>query len=579
MYLKSTLRRSLKSAFVCIVGITPLLVSCDNEFDLSDINTDITVGGNIKIPIGETEQLTLSRIIDETDQLYVDKNGAYALTSDGNVQASITRIDEIHIKDFATDANVVYINPPISGSTVIPQLHFESDIETVLRLDAVQDIPAEVKRLDKLSVTKVNARVIVKLLTDDMLLKTKLKSLAMKSFTMQFPKEVIFADGIEGLDYSTNIYTLTSARNFDENCEMTETFPVVGLKNLPEIVNSEMRVVESIDCTGAITADAVNVSGNDFDGLRMEVMFDIPEFDVADMTGIVDTKFDVSPKVIDFGDLPDIVTDEDTKINVNTLSFCVTIDNPVGVPFDADLHLKALDANKQKINEEVTVNAKIDKAEGFNSSKKTNLFITNSESMVAPEGYVKVLATNLNKLVGQVPDFVEISADVVADKTQTHTISLGKSYATVIDYNIQMPFDFGEGSHIVYRESIDNLHSDIDDFADKVTSMEVYATVESTLPFEVKLSVTPIDINGRDMSDRIEYTPFVLISPGNESAPVQDVEMKFAEKVSGAFSDLDKVEFTVEGNTKSAVSVLKPSQYVKLKMSAHIPDGITITDN
>lgn len=89
MYLKSTLRRSLKSAFVCIVSITPLLVSCDNEFDLSDINTDITVGGNIKIPIGETEQLTLSRIIDETDQLYVDKNGAYALTSDGNVQANI----------------------------------------------------------------------------------------------------------------------------------------------------------------------------------------------------------------------------------------------------------------------------------------------------------------------------------------------------------------------------------------------------------------------------------------------------------------------------------------------------------
>lgn len=579
MYLKSTLRRTLKSAFIYIVGITPFLVSCDNEFDLSDINTDITVGGNIKIPIGETEKLTLSRIIDETDQLYVDENGAYALTSDGNVQASIAKIDEIHIKDFATDANVVYINPPVSGSSVIPQLHFESNIETVLRLDAVQEIPAEVERVDELSVTKVNARVIVKLLTDDMLLKSKLKSLAMKNFTMQFPKEVIFADGIEGLDYSTNIYSIASTRYFDENCEMAETFPVVGLRNLPEIVNGKMQVVESIDCTGAIAGDAVNVSGDDFTGLRIEVKFDIPEFDVSDMKGIVNTKFDVSPKTIEFGDLPDVVTDEDTKININTLSFCVTVDNPVGVPFDAELYLKALDANKKQINESVTVNAKIDKAEGFNSSKKTNLFITNSESLVAPAGYVKVIAPNLNKLVGQVPDFVEISANVVSDKTQTHTISLGKSYSTVIDYNLQMPFDFGEGSHIVYRESIDNLHSDIDDFADKVTSMEVYATVESTLPFEVKLSITPIDINGKDMSDRIEYTPFVLISPGDESAPTQDVEMSFAEKVTGAFNDLDKVEFTVEGNTKAAVSVLKPTQYIKLKMTAHIPDGITITDN
>ena len=55
--------------------------------------------------------------------------------------------------------------------------------------------------------------------------------------------------------------------------------------------------------------------------------------------------------------------------------------------------------------------------------------------------------------------------------------------------------------------------------------------------------------------------------------------MKFSEKVKGAFADLDKIAITVDGNTKAAISVLKPTQYVKVQMTAHIPDGITITED
>ena len=220
----------------------------------------------------------------------------------------------------------------------------------------------------------------------------------------------------------------------------------------------------------------------------------------------------------------------------------------------------------------------IDKAEGFAQSKVTNLFVTNSKTLEAPAGYKKVYVENLSKIISQVPEYVKIDPVVTVDKTQTHTLRLGTDYATVVNYDMQMPFEFGEGSHIVYKESIDNLQSDIEDFSDKVTQMEVFANVESTLPFQVKLAVVPYDFSGKDMSNRIEYTPYVVIAPGSESAPTQDVEMKFSEKVKGSLEDLDRIEFIVEGDTKAAVSVLKPTQYIKLKMTARIPDGITITD-
>ena len=579
MLIKSIFQNCEKAILISSIALFPMITSCDDEYDLSDINSDITVGGDIKIPIGETEELTLSRIIDLTDQLYVDKSGAYALTTNGNINFDIAKVPAITIKDFATEPNEVPIKVNFGARTVmLPELKIETDIETILHMDAEQDIPEEVESVFRIDSDPITAYVVVKLIANDMSVLDKFTSASLKDFTLYFPPEVIFGEGLDELDYETNIFRTKKDYTFDKNGELRVPFPIVGLHKLPEIINGKMNIVEDLDCKGHLSAVAENVSNLDFEGFKMTVQFDVPVFDVTDVTGIVNTNIDMDSEIVDFGDLPDVVTDPETKININTLSLCLSLDNPVGVPFNASLKLTALDAAKNAINEQVTVDVNIDKAEGFGQSKTTNLFLTNSATLDAPAGYKKVLVDNLNKLVSQVPEYVEIDPVITVDKSQSHTVRLGQNYTTIVNYDMQMPFEFGEGSHIVYRESVDNLQDDIKDVADKVTSMELYATVESTLPFQAKISVVPYDYNGTDMSDRISYTPYVLIAPGSESAPTQDVEMKFSEKVKGSLEDLDRIEFIVEGDTKAAVSVLKPTQYIKLKMTARIPDGITITD-
>lgn len=78
MILRQTLKRG-GAAVVACMGLAGLMISCDSDFDLSNINTDITVGGSIAAPIGATDTLTLSRLIDLTDNLKVDENGAMLL--------------------------------------------------------------------------------------------------------------------------------------------------------------------------------------------------------------------------------------------------------------------------------------------------------------------------------------------------------------------------------------------------------------------------------------------------------------------------------------------------------------------
>ena len=578
MFIKSILQNCEKAVLLSSIALLPMITSCDDEYDLSDINSDITIGGDIKIPIGETEELTLSRIIDLTDQLYVDESGNYALSTDGSIKFDIAKVKSINVKDLATTPNVIDLKVYLEGSTIVPEYLIDSDVETVLKMDAIQEIPEEVERVDVIDTKPVTAYIVVKLLADDMSVISKIKDACLKDFTLYFPKEVIFADGIDELDYESNVFTTKKVYNFDKNGEIRVPLDIVGLHNLPEIVNGQMHIIENLDCQGHISAKAMNVCGDDFEGFRMTVQFDVPVFEVTDVTGIVNTDINMDSETVEFGDLPDVVTDPETRININTLSLCLSLDNPIGVPFNATLNLTSLDAQKREINEKVSFDVNIDKAEGFAQSKVTNLFVTNSKTLEAPAGYKKVYVENLSKIVSQVPEYVKIDPVVTVDKTQTHTLRLGTDYATVVDYDMQMPFEFGEGSHIVYKESIDNLQSDIEDFSDKVTQMEVFANVESTLPFQVKLAVVPYDFSGNDMSNRIEYTPYVVIAPGSESAPTQDVEMKFSEKVKGSLADLDKIEFVVEGDTKAAVSVLKPTQYIKLKMTARIPEGITITE-
>ena len=139
-----------------------------------------------------------------------------------------------------------------------------------------------------------------------------------------------------------------------------------------------------------------------------------------------------------------------------------------------------------------------------------------------------------------------------------------------------MPFDFGENSKIEYTDSFDGIQDDLADIVDKITEMEVYADVTNTIPLNLTLNAVPYDYAGNDMSDRVEITKDLLIEPGNDNTPVQSKEILLKERVKGALKDLDRVEVIINGDTRTANTILKPSQYVIIKMKAKLPQGIAI---
>lgn len=215
-------------------------------------------------------------------------------------------------------------------------------------------------------------------------------------------------------------------------------------------------------------------------------------------------------------------------------------------------------------------------ATDYTTSKISKYYLTNNENLKAPEGYELVIIPELNQLIRQIPDHISLEPTITVDESKEHFAQLGVEYNTNASYDVDMPFDFGENSKIEYTESFENIQDDLADFVDKITELEVYADIYNTIPLNLVLNAVPYDWNGNDMSDLVEISENILIEPGSDNAPVQSKEILLKEKVKGALKDLDRIEIKINGDTKTANTILKPSQYVVIKMKAKLPQGIAL---
>ena len=382
--------------------------------------------------------------------------------------------------------------------------------------------------------------------------------------------------GLDGMDYTSNILTINEP--IPANGILRKLVPIVDIKNIPDVnqTTHTIKFVREIEFKGNVSADVKGATNEEMSSMIVATEFNIPNFEIEKVKGTFIPDIKVNAENLDMGDIPDALANENTSLNVNTIATTLEIDNPAGIPFYTDLLFTAFDKNNQKINSEVTARIYIPAAIDFSTSKVSKYYLTNNSNLKAPDGYELVLIPELNQMIKQIPAHISLSPTVTVDESKEHFAQLGIEHNTTANYDVEMPFDFGENSKIEYTESFDGIQDDLTDFIDKITEMEVYADIYNTIPLNLVLNTTPYDWNGQDMSDRVDISQDILIEPGNGNAPAQSKEILLKEKVKGALKDLDRIEIKINGDTKTANTVLKPSQYVVIKMKAKLPQGIAV---
>ena len=570
--------KNYRNPVIALAAVTIFccMVSCNEDYDLSkDINTEITFGGSLVIPVGESVDLKMSRIIGLTDEIGVNGDGIYSLSKEDRLDVNIPFQEPVRLENLTTVLNkeFIYIDPAgRPNNVVLPTFVINSHVDYKLSVDTEESVPAEVKKLTYVELGDVPVNFHVDIRFENQATLQKIKSSLLDNFTVKFPEIFIFSNGMENFDYATNTLTLKDI-NFDAGGRLSVPLQLSALRNFPEIdfVNHTVKLNYAIECRGDLNIECSGITLAEVQDFVLETQLEIPHLTIDRAQGIFCPEISVDASTVNFGKLPEILTDGNTNINLSRIYANMNIKDPVGVPFNTRFRFVAYDAAHNPVNEPVEFELPVKASRDYNVVKESKYIVTNDSEYTAPEGYEKVVVPNLTKIVGSIPEYISVQPTVTVDDTQEHYIKLGEPLAASANFSISLPFEFNSGSEIHYVESADNLKADISDILSKVDEAILETEITSTVPMELILNMNLFDSFGNSLNDGIEVTKDFKVKPGTNAQILQ-----FKELLDGALEQLDKIEFDIVGRAAGDRVAIAPEQGIKLKVRARLPKGINL---
>ena len=517
--------RKLSTAFVVVTVLS--LCSCfNNDYDLSDIDTNVRVQAkDLVIPINMSP-ITLERVLDiddsEPDAKIRRVNGEYAVVKEGRFSSSNININPFRIarlKDVTATAfmpvteefkeadlpnwNVVtkehyktdrkLIASKVTSDTVNMDFHASNVDAAIEHIDAIETEPFEVNvsvtvsGLDQF-VTTYDFENLVLHLPKGLKLTEHEGEYNPKTGLLSFNETVILEEGkprnfrfiVEGIDVSVSDATLKDqmfSYNFD--CYATGIVTIYP-HNLLEVVNpTKLYETEGVGYT---------LVANMKDDVVIKTFSGTVNYEVDDIN--------VSP--VDLSDLPDFFRDSESQIGLVNPQIYLSLTNPIqqGVVLTANAELIPSPDNVDGKSFTFDVAAEKEQNAFCYSPQKPATYYTGWENAEFKEfaNFTDILKSK-GKNGMQVPDFINIEVNAGVKQKLTN-FKLGKYDKVEGAYTFFAPLQLSDGSFFVYTDTIDGWS---DDDLDKltITSLDIMAKVNSEVPVDVTCDIIPIDKKGK----------------------------------------------------------------------------------
>lgn len=467
--MSSTIKTALLVALA--VSIPDLFCSCVNEdYDLTkDIDKTISIDGDINAPIGNSETILISDLldIDEKDMgvLAVGMDGDYSLFMAGNrtettfsvpsVSISRNLVDEggltadIDRSALMSQLGIPSVELPIpSGLTVTRRINSS---RTPVTID--EAVPEEI-----VDVKEVSGKA-----TGSISFRTNIGKATVSGLSIDFP------------DY-LRINVVTSGDrirySFDKERNIL-TFSPVEIGKSQSAVNLEITGIDfdripsgqgfQADRHRIIVDDQIAVSGMDVsmlsddlgrtfsavpEKITVDVSIRIGSVDVDSATLKVDPKIDIDPKTVKIGALPDFVQGDETVLDLYDPRIMLYVGNgsPLAFTLDADLEsYKGTFRNTVHIGSKGAATDEI----RIYAGKTTRIFLSRTGENV-PADYAGIKVPDLPDIVKNVPERIGIANVDVKAKDEFITVRTGMDYSFYCSYDVIAPLAFGSGLRFDY---------------------------------------------------------------------------------------------------------------------------------
>lgn len=570
---------------VLLLASLGLTTSCiDNSYDLDkDIDMTINVGGeHLAFPVGSTEKITMDKIIeiDEGDDLQV-VNGEYHLLKKGTVDEATTDVKTVIVN--GRDNQIEKITAANANSNPDAQGIIETDINQTGNIEAdAKDIDEAVKEIGSLQAVAKT----------DLILKLTLQgNLNYESVAAEL--KVTFPDFLQfeaDKNLSGNVLTLNLTGN-DLKKGTAYAYPLkltgyqfgITSGEGKKVIDQKLSIDEVVTIQGKAT---VKINGSIEAGTSLDILpvVTVANMKVKSVTGIIQPTIDETGSTVELSNLPDFLQDDDVELDITNPVFTFIATNPLDAPVALNGEMFGTKDGKKIENSTVIIGENsVDKEPIVLEPNATTTIALSRLGTGGPEGAQNIKVSDINSLIKKIPDVVDVKLQPAITYDKYYTVELGKTYSMNSSYDIDIPLDFGSGLKIVYKDSINDLHSDLEDIDFKKAVIAV--TADNAIPLQLEIkeeNVTVKDFNGNVMNDiKVTVEGTIAESKDGKAVATSNLAITIEETKEGAVRNLEELVFKITAVPGQATNVqLRSDQWLQLKdMKLKVPNGIKIDLN
>lgn len=528
----------------------------DSDYDFNNIDNTVGIGGELTLPGSSTDTIKLADVLDldNSDCVKVRDNGDYVFEQTG---------DEIEVTEIRVD-----------GFTVQEKL--TSGQAFVIDLESMAKKNAKAHARTKFSNTQRIRRFVYDGHSDDVVDLTRVNiNPASMDLSVHFPQglssvmptidklqffmpEYIVVGSVSGngngtLSHSGTVITLTGV-NTSRDLSLTVTTDelVFSADNMDNgeltIENGDITLTGDIDMSLEATLDITGTPSQ----TRFEInnTFNLDTFKPVSAVGKFDPSIDLnSLGNIEINGVPEFLTDGDVRADLDNPQIMVAINNTMNATGLVNGTITATKDGRKTAS--VTVPQMT-----IHPATTTNICICRRKTaeIEAEYGSNAYEVPELSTLIETIPDNISFDAEAMADKTKESEFMLDHTYTIAPKYSVEAPIAFAENASIVYKDSIDGWHKDLEDYdLSDDACITVTANIENRVPAYLTLTATPIDENGNDISTdvNVEVSGTVIASPDGEESAYTPLTINITKKTADAMKKIDGLRLTIQGKAKS----------------------------
>ncbi len=543
---------------VFCVAISVGLVGCiDENYDLSDIDTTVQIDvKDLVIPLNMSE-MRLNSIIDlDDDGVLKEINGEYVIIQEGDLHSDEIKINSIEID--SPDGSLQSKSVTLAAGQAVKNPRYAHDFS--YHTEGVDDY------VDQIESAEVVWRI-------GMPLQTSSTDVVFRNPVYKIPEGLKGYPSVGVYDETTSTVTVTGDFHIlDFSFNVTE----IDCTANPDFkFDKEDHSIEFPGYVALVGGEIVNIGTETITGATVSVDFQFDVMTVKTITGYVHYQTDnLTSERIVLEDIPDYLSQPGTSLIMDNPQIYITASNPLasyGVTASTGIVISQYRADD---------NGDLDSISGIEMPEPLRIgAVEGAQSFcLSPDdpgsqGYDKFPDAvwhsypGLGRIVygeGLPQELGIYFQNPGMDHCYVTKFEVGKNLGELKGtYTLYAPLAMEAGSQVRYsgRETGWGLENDL-----TVTTLQLTASVSSTLPVNVHVEAWPLDMNGERISN-VEIK-------GADVAAGTSTDLNIT--ITGEIAGLDGIEYVakvISGDNTAGIT-LKPSQGldfsgIRIKVSGH----------